>query len=160
MDNGDGTENILQRVYLENGAFYDRPAGNFVFHPQHDHIHVEGWSTYRLRQVLPGDGVGAEVAKGEKTSFCILDLGIEDSSLPNFSATGEFFSCASTVQGLSVGWVDVYSKGLPDQELSAGLHEIIWDGTDQRGRRVVSGVYFQHVVAPDLRRSQKLLLLK
>lgn len=117
VDNGDGTENIMQRVFLEDGSFYDRTAGFFEFHPAHNHIHVQGWSTYRLMQVLPGDSVGVEVAKGEKTSFCILDLAIYDPGLPNYNPSGEFFSCSSTIQGLSVGWVDVYSKSLPDQNI-------------------------------------------
>lgn len=116
-DNGDGTQQVMQRIFGSDGAHRDVLAGNFVYHPGHNHIHFEGWATYRLREVLPGDGVGAIVAEGTKTSFCIIDLGVHDSSLPGFPAGGEFNSCGSTTQGLSIGWVDVYSKGLPDQNI-------------------------------------------
>lgn len=117
VDNGDGTEDIIQRIYYPGGQFVDRTAGQFVFHPTHSHIHVENWCEYRVRQVLPGDGVGAIVVKGQKTSFCILDLYVYDSSLPNYNPSGEFFTCSSTIQGLSVGWIDVYSKTLTGQNL-------------------------------------------
>ena len=111
----DGTQDVMQRVYRSDGTYYDRPAGRFVYHPTHDHIHLEDWCIYRLREVLPGDGVGAIVAEGSKTSFCVLDLGIYDSTLPNFDPDGQFHDCGSTTQGLSVGWVDVYTKTLDGQ---------------------------------------------
>lgn len=117
VDNGDGTEDIIQRVYYPGGGFVDRMAGQFVFHPSHSHIHVEDWCEYRVRQVLPGDGVGDIVVKGAKTSFCILDLGIYDTTLPNYNPDGQFFSCSSSVQGLSVGWIDIYDKSLAGQSI-------------------------------------------
>ncbi|HEU4544861.1 MAG TPA: lysyl oxidase family protein, partial [Microlunatus sp.] len=97
--------------------FEDRLAGKFLFHTGHSHIHFEDWATYRIRQILPGDGVGSIVAEGSKTSFCIIDLGVYDRNLPDYNPNGEFHSCSSTVQGLSVGWIDVYSKGLPGQSI-------------------------------------------
>jgi hypothetical protein len=117
VDNGDGTEDIIQRIYSPGGGFTDRTAGRFVFHPSHNHIHVEDWCEYRVRQVLPDDGVGAIVVKGQKTSFCILDLDVYDSTLPNYNPSGQFFSCSSTIQGISVGWMDIYSKDLSGQSI-------------------------------------------
>lgn len=115
--NGDGTQDVRQRIWRTDGTWYDRDAGQFIFHQSHNHIHVEDWASYRIRQILPADGVGAIVAEGVKTSFCILDLGIYDSSLPNFNPSGEFTSCGSSIQGLSVGWIDIYSKGLTGQNI-------------------------------------------
>ena len=117
MDNGDGTQEVIQRVFNDDGTYEDRVAGLFVFHPTHNHIHVEDWAEYRLREVLPDDGVGDVVAFGDKTSFCIVDLGVYDPGVPNYNPSGEFFSCGSTIQGLSVGWVDVYSRHLDGQEI-------------------------------------------
>ncbi len=134
--NPDGTQDVRQRIFRSDGSFFDRLAGKFIFHPQHDHIHVEGWSQFHLREVLPDSSVGAIVASGAKTSFCILDLTIHDSSLPNYNPNGEFHSCSSTIQGLSVGWADIYSKDLPGQNI---------DITD-----VPDGVYWlEAVVDPD-----------
>jgi hypothetical protein len=113
--NPDGTQSVRQVVYRSDGSSYDREAGLFVFHPSHNHIHVEDWCRYQLREVLPGDGVGPVVAGGEKVSFCILDLAVYDRRLPNFNPVPEFESCQSRVQGLSVGWIDIYSRSLPGQ---------------------------------------------
>ena len=108
---------IKQRVSRTNGTTYDRVAGFFAFHPGHDHIHVNDWTVFRLREVLPGDLVGPIVLEGPKTSYCVFDDDVNDNSLPNFNEDGEFFQCYSGVQGLSVGWVDVYTKDLPGQQI-------------------------------------------
>jgi len=113
----DGTQDVMQRVYRDNGTYYDRPAGRFIYHSSHNHIHLEDWCIYRLREVLPGDGVGAILAEGAKTSFCVLDLAVYDNTLPNFDTDGQFHSCGTTTQGLSVGWVDVYNKTLAGQNI-------------------------------------------
>ncbi|MBK7403780.1 MAG: hypothetical protein IPJ41_03885 [Phycisphaerales bacterium] len=116
--NDDGTQTVRQRVYRDDGTYWDTDVGYFIYHPEHDHIHFEDWAIYRLRQVLEDGGVGPILAEGEKTSFCILDLQVFDSSLPNFNPYGQFHSCSGTVQGLSVGWLDIYSKGLAGQRIN------------------------------------------
>lgn len=115
--NDDGTQDVRQRVYREDGSFFERVAGSFVYHPEHNHIHFEEWAQYRLRRVVGEDGIGEVIAEGAKTSFCILDLGVYDRSLPHYRPGGFFRSCSSTTQGLSVGWIDVYSKSLPGQNI-------------------------------------------
>ena len=115
--NPDGTQDVMQRIFGDNNQFEDRLAGKFLFHDGHSHIHFVDWGAYRIRQILPGDGVGPIVAEGSKTSFCIIDLGIYNSGLPDYNPSGEFHSCSSTVQGLSVGWIDVYSKYLQGQSI-------------------------------------------
>ena len=115
--NEDGTQDVRQRVFREDGSYFERVAGTFVYHPEHNHIHFEEWAQYRLRRVVGEDGVGDVVAAGQKTSFCILDLGVYDRSLPDYVSGGFFRTCSSTTQGLSVGWIDVYSKSLPGQNI-------------------------------------------
>jgi len=44
--------------------------------------------------------------------------------------------------------------------LSAGDHEIIWDGTDESGTEVASGVYFYRLVSENQRLVRKVVLLK
>ena len=113
----DGSQLVMQRVFRDDGSFWDDTAGAFLYHPTHSHTHFENWCAYRLREILPGDGVGDVVAGGAKTSFCILDLGVYNSSLPNFNSSPYYTSCGSGVQGLSVGWLDLYSKSLPGQNI-------------------------------------------
>ena len=45
--------------------------------------------------------------------------------------------------------------------VAAGVeHRIPWDGTDDTGRSLASGVYFVKVVTPDFTRTQKVALIK
>ncbi len=113
----DGSQLVMQRVFRDDDTYWDDTAGAFLYHPTHSHTHFENWCAYRLRELLPGDGVGAVVAEGAKTSFCILDLGVYSSSLPNFNSSPYYTDCGSGVQGLSVGWLDLYSKSLPGQNI-------------------------------------------
>lgn len=115
--NPDNTQYVKQRIWLSDSTYFDRTAGKFINHPGHDHIHIEDWSIYRLREFLPDSSVGAIVAEGAKTSFCILDLVIYNSQLANFDPDGNYFQCGFGTQGLSVGWADVYSKGLEGQNI-------------------------------------------
>lgn len=49
---------------------------------------------------------------------------------------------------------------LADDMMSAGTHELIWNGKNSSGAGVASGVYFYRVVAGDLFATKKMILLK
>lgn len=51
-------------------------------------------------------------------------------------------------------------KSLVDQELPAGVVSVTWDGRNETGNNVASGVYFYRMVTRDFQSSKKLLLLK
>ncbi len=51
-------------------------------------------------------------------------------------------------------------RTLHDGPTSPGQHEVVWDGRDDLGNRVASGVYFARMVAPDFGATRKMLLLK
>lgn len=108
-------QQVNQRIYRDDATFWERPAGTFTYHQGHAHIHFDGWCRYRLRAKLPNGDPGAILAVGQKTSFCILDLVTYDSSLPGYRNPGYYSGCGSTVQGLTPGMADIYSKGLTDQ---------------------------------------------
>ena len=42
----------------------------------------------------------------------------------------------------------------------AGLHRVTWDGTDNRGNVVASGIYVYRMAAGDFEASKKMMLLK
>jgi hypothetical protein len=120
--NPDGTQNVNQRVFRDDGSHYDRPAGRFEFHPGHDHVHLEGWAIYRLRARLPDGGVGEVLRESGKTSFCLLDSASHDATLPGYEPLRTYRSCGELFQGISVGWVDIYEKDLIGQNIDvAGL---------------------------------------
>jgi hypothetical protein len=114
--NPDGSQDVYQRVYRDDGSFWDRLAGTFVFHPTHRHIHFEGWALYSLREMLPGGGVGPVLYQGDKTSFCLLDSQRYDRTLPGYPSEHVYIEC-DNYQGISVGWEDFYGSHLPGQSL-------------------------------------------
>jgi hypothetical protein len=51
-------------------------------------------------------------------------------------------------------------RTLVNEELSSDIHQVIWDGRDERGSRVSSGVYFYRLEAPEFVDQKKLVVLK
>jgi flagellar hook assembly protein FlgD len=51
-------------------------------------------------------------------------------------------------------------KTLVNDTRTAGPHAVTWDGRDDRGVPVASGVYFYRLVAGDFTKTRKLTLLK
>ncbi len=109
------TQKVYQRIYNTHGGYSTRLAGTFVYHPEHGHTHFEDFSDYKLRQIIGTDGVGEILAKTEKVSFCLIDWTTYNSRLANYSSRPRYNSCGSTVQGISVGWADIYESYLPGQ---------------------------------------------
>jgi hypothetical protein len=132
----DGTQDVYQRIYYTDGSYEDVLAGVFVHHPEHNHIHFEGYAEYRLREVTAGGGVGDVVGVGNKVSFCLIDVVTYNRHLPGYPTFPQYVTCNADRQGISVGWADVYDKSLPDQWI---------DVTD-----IPNGVYWLEVeVDPD-----------
>jgi hypothetical protein len=109
------TQEVNQRIFRTDGTWWERTAGTFTYHAQHSHIHFDDWCVYRIRAVTTGNGVGPVLRTGRKTSFCILDLQIHDPSNPGYVNPGYYRGCGAVIQGLTPGWMDVYSKNLTDQ---------------------------------------------
>lgn len=133
----DGTQEVYQRVYNDGGST-DHLAGSFTFHPEHGHIHFDNFTRYNVREMTSGGGVGTVLRSGQKVSFCLFDQMIESPALPGAPASPAYLDCSTgSVQGISVGWSDVYQKGLPDQwvdvtGLAAGQYwlEVVADPDD------------------------------
>jgi flagellar hook assembly protein FlgD len=51
-------------------------------------------------------------------------------------------------------------KSLLDRRLDAGEHMIQWDGTDDHGELVASGVYFCRLAGPSFTETRKMVLLR
>ena len=106
-------QNVYQRIYEADGTYTDALAGTFTYHPEHAHIHFDEFAEFRLREVLPDGSIGDVVASGDKVSFCLLDVERYDATGPS---ARQYLTCGQ-VQGISVGWADVYDSGLPGQSI-------------------------------------------
>jgi uncharacterized protein YjiS (DUF1127 family) len=127
--NGDGDFTndrlALQRIYEDtNGSGeFERgtdliartvEVGCMVFHPAHDHWHLQRFARYELRSVA----TDAVVAASPKVSFCVRDSLAAFPDVPGFSAFAYYGQCArNSITGLSVGWADWYAAFLPGQDL-------------------------------------------
>ncbi len=62
--------------------------------------------------------------------------------------------------------VEVYNnlgqkiRTLVEREQPPGVHEIVWDGRDDHGRAVGSGVYFYRIITNGFARTKKMLLIR
>jgi hypothetical protein len=51
-------------------------------------------------------------------------------------------------------------RRLVSAQVGTGSHSVVWDGRDQEGRSLGSGVYFAHITIGDFAASQKLTLIR
>jgi hypothetical protein len=108
-------QSVFQRIYNTDKTFREEYAGTYIYHPDHKHVHFEGYAQYRLRKMTSDGGLGEIVVEGEKTSYCLRDNIIVNPFKKNFSFRKKYKECDRGIQGISVGWTDLYAKKLPDQ---------------------------------------------
>ncbi|MFQ5667091.1 MAG: lysyl oxidase family protein [Candidatus Binatia bacterium] len=131
-----------QIIWKRDGSKCARAAGEFIFHPSHQHFHFDDFYGYELRADDPL--TGPMVAKGAKASFCLLDIenirGFRPDDFPR-QVTNRTCDSQEGTQGISVGWKDVYERFVPGQFISLDLDD---------GTQVPVGSYFLlNVVDPD-----------
>jgi Lysyl oxidase len=107
-----------QRIYDTSGGYREVKIGTFIFHPAHNHIHLEGYAVYRLR---PAGDNGASPRESFKTSFCIEDTNKIDPRLPGAPRKAVYTTCNPDVQGMSVGYGDRYGYNLAGQSIDLSL---------------------------------------
>lgn len=135
----------------DSADFYDDPDGS-----RND----MGWQPFGTIFVLPRYVVGA--------------FALEDMELPlsyelsqnypnpfNPSTTIKFFLPTQTHVRLEVfNILGQRVTTLVDGDLPAGQHQVEWDGRNEQGRPVSSGVYFYRVVTDEFYKSKKMMLIK
>ena len=91
-------------------------------------------------------------------------IGLSSQNYPNpFNPSTSIsfgLSAATQVKIVIYNMLGQKVTGLVDELMPAGTHRIIWNGTDQFGKPVPSGVYFYRIEAGSLNESRKMLLLK
>jgi hypothetical protein len=128
---------ITQIVYRLNGATAGRPIGEFVFHPEHEHWHMDGFAIYQVWSIREDGSLDQVLASSGKVGFCTLDIEkLQPREFhPDLPEQGfgpqrpEYGNCDWARQGISVGWVDIYREHLPDQyveisDLTQGVYAL------------------------------------
>lgn len=121
----DGSSGVYQNVYDSPtaGALVSQTqiAADFLYHPSHYHFHFQGFASYLLLQRDSGGAYKASTRAGTKTSFCVEDtnrISSRGTSSPKYS------SCSGALQGISVGWGDLYQGSLPEQWIDVGTSRL------------------------------------
>ncbi|MBI3886340.1 MAG: hypothetical protein HY302_11515 [Opitutae bacterium] len=118
-----GMTDAYQRFYTHDAAGNwtmtgTQYVGTFAFHPEHNHWHFENFAAYQLRTAAPDGTVGPTIlASSMKVSFCLGDDWQARTDLEH-AAPQTYTDCSqAAVQGISVGWTDIYAWSLPGQSL-------------------------------------------
>jgi hypothetical protein len=115
---------VYQRIYDDAGGYTKVHVGDFVYHPSHNHFHVENFAEYELWTRVDYDrwlssGQGQAQRRGTKTTFCLMDT-YRVQALPGSPSSAYYNQCGQALQGISVGWGDKYSNRLPEQWIDLG----------------------------------------
>lgn len=128
------TQRLHQRIYQKHAnndtlTFYDVPAGEMSYHPQHGHIHVDNWANLSLREKTtdPDPRNWPIIGTSVKQSYCLINLSScdgypgackDNNGLP-LSLSSQFLnyglgylSGCGKFQGIFPGKLDIYSSGL------------------------------------------------
>lgn len=106
---------VVQRVFDRNGDYQEREVGEFIFHPGHNHWHLDSFALYELWSLQSDGTLDQVVATSDKVSYCLRDIHREPH--PDQATYMGYGTCSYGRQGLSVGWADVYDYYLPGQSI-------------------------------------------
>ena len=117
--------NAVQEILDDNGDIVcEKIVSTFEFHPEHNHWHIGDVALFEVRKARD-NGTGGLWGKafvndrGEaqsiKTTFCLIDWYKLDDNSPTTERT--YWECATSLQGISPGWVDQYHQELAGQQI-------------------------------------------
>jgi hypothetical protein len=116
-----GTTTGYQEIFDAAGNLVvDQPVSEFVFHPAHNHWHIDRVALFEIR-LANDDGTrgdwGAVLSNQSiKTTFCLIDvIKLDDNSKTPERGYWDCFPDAH--QGISAGWGDQYHQATEGQEL-------------------------------------------
>jgi Lysyl oxidase len=132
-DPADGRTHAWQRIYESPAGFRDEYVGEFVWHPAHQHFHFENFARYELWSraelelaLQTGFARGSPQQVSPKVSFCLEDSDHVDPA--RGPGARVYATCNPSLQGISVGWADIYPYYLPEQWIQLGA-EPLRDGS-------------------------------
>jgi hypothetical protein len=112
---GGGREEVVQVIQRSDGSTRTRRAGDFLYNREDFHMEAAGWADYRIRALLPENGVGEVLRTGAKESVRITSSALHDASLPNVPPSSQRLLAFMGTHGISVGYTDLYPQTLPLQ---------------------------------------------
>ncbi len=106
---------------------------------------------------VAGEGVGID-------SFVGLPETISISNYPNpFNPSTKIFFTTEHTENAEITIYNLKGqkvKTLIDEKLPAGNHQVVWDGKNENGKPVSSGIYFYKLKADKFEETRKMILMK
>jgi hypothetical protein len=124
MDTSSEAVDVKQRIFTslseEEVSFIEEDVGQFYYHAEHEHWHWDGFSLYEVFSILPDGSFGELHFTSDKVGYCLRDDGrAADSMVIELEQLEpeprRYQSCGPSIQGLSVGWSDIYAHNTPGQ---------------------------------------------
>jgi hypothetical protein len=112
-----GYQEILD---AQRNIVFDQPVSEFVFHPAHNHWHLNQVALFEIR-LAQDNGTGGRFGavfqnQSIKTTFCLIDVIKLDGN--SNSTDRNYWDCFPDAhQGISAGWGDQYHHATEGQEL-------------------------------------------
>ncbi len=104
---------VTQHIDSTQDEIEEHATGEFVFHPDHDHFHLENFALYEVWSLAANGDLDGVVAFTDKISYCLRDNTRSD--LDEVAPGPIYTACDRELQGISVGWIDTYTFDTPGQ---------------------------------------------
>ncbi|MEX0787379.1 MAG: lysyl oxidase family protein [Anaerolineales bacterium] len=122
-----GQIEVRQHLTIAAETGVDLLVGHFLWHPYHNHWHLDTFALYELWTLTPHGELDTLITSSSKLSYCMIDTDIVDRDLAGSSPSRAFRGCGRLRQGLSPGWGDEYRSHLEGQYVNiAGLPDGIY----------------------------------
>src|SRR5690606_16420260 len=120
--NGEAELRVVQYVHREGGRpRADREIGDFDFEHRHGHLHLGAFARYELWSLAEHQQPLEIVAENGKVGFCLMDnLPVDANTAPEEPV---YADCHAEVQGISVGYGDIYVSALYEQDINVSQVE-------------------------------------
>ncbi|MDZ4181937.1 MAG: FlgD immunoglobulin-like domain containing protein [Candidatus Cloacimonadaceae bacterium] len=157
---------------------------DFRYYTSMDDFYCDYTTIHRTRKLQsdtaiydPNSVYGGELSTARPVTFFIVggltspsDDPVAEANILNPVAYPNPFNPSTTISfSIPAGMqcsLDIYNlrgqkvKTLLNENMTAGKHSVVWDGDDDNGRKVSSGVYLYRLSTPFSSKSAKMLLMK
>ncbi len=153
-------EKLPQVFTIEIDSSFFEPAGTFKFSPTGSQGHQPYFDKVTIT-VNNGVLEAADEGSGAAIKPEAYRLNQNTPNPFNPSTTISFYNEAKGQVNLTIyNLLGQNVRTLVDGEMAPGMQEVIWDGTDDNGETVSSGIYFYRLSAGEFHDIKKMMLLK
>jgi hypothetical protein len=165
-DDGNGKLTLL--MYNMSNQPIPAGEGSIVSLPAVLKSYAQDDVKIQLKQAVLADEKAALIPVGEKSPSIPVAFELNQNYPNPFnpSTTISFSLPSASGGGYSPTTLRIYNvlgrrvRTLVDEPLAAGTHDVVWDGRDDQGNQVASGIYFYKLRSGDFEDTKKMVMMK